>query len=853
MFGRSKGGRPDTAAKGAPPRSADAAVFAAPEHALAAAASQVAVDVLVEATAFISYSRKDSAIAEKLVEALRRVGVDAFIDRADIAPAEDWRSRLAGLIAAADSVVFVLSPDSAASEVCAWEVSEAERLGKRIVPVLHRETGSAAPPAGLARLNYIFCRPSDDLAGAIGKLAGAIMTDITWVREHTRLGLAAERWRSLKNADSALLRGALLSQAEAWLRTTPKSAPPPTALHHAFIVTSRKAEDDEAKERERTVDKIQLNQSRFLADRARQHLDAGDPIQALLISLEGLPDDSSTNVVTRNKPISSEALAILCEATDAVLAFSFLGEAAAGVLWGAFSHVGDVFASVHGDRVNVHRMLPQKELVLRVDTQSPTVALAFSTNGQFLALARADGIVTVHDVKTGNLKGDLRVDGCAELALTLKGEWLLAVRGDGSGALWKMGEGNPIELPAAAGLPSPYNSVIESWRRQTMVRPEQWLTAPMPDLPPTLPPAPVFFDTPPNYIVGPRKQELRNEVDWATSPDRRYEVQCYEHYNGFLLFERQENGDYLDAGWFGEEIGSWREIGMASVSFDKSGRRVLTASQDCTARIWDIETGDVVQRFVHPSEHWLNQAEFSADERFVMTRSPYGYHLFATASGHEIKLRTGNMRDKYFPMRDKYFPTFYENGDVCFPSKDGAIFFPAVLHPKTWIDRARRLAPAALPSAARSKIYLEREEPPWCAKLGKYPNLPGGRVVPLRAMRGDQRRYVEESIIGGLTRELEAVLPHLRAAGPAAQRAVIEASTAHFDGLIDPFMQPFPWMKSYNLQFEVYGDLCGASFEVAERLCDRDMVKELVVKYSGPPSAAHQAVRSRLATLDSSA
>jgi hypothetical protein len=40
------------------------------------------------------------------------------------------------LIRDADTIVFVLSPSSAGSPVCAWEAKEAASLGKRIIPVL---------------------------------------------------------------------------------------------------------------------------------------------------------------------------------------------------------------------------------------------------------------------------------------------------------------------------------------------------------------------------------------------------------------------------------------------------------------------------------------------------------------------------------------------------------------------------------------------------------------------------------------------------------------------------------------------------------------------------------------------
>ena len=85
---------------------------------------------------FISYSRDDLKFADQLDAALSDVcGFECVIDRHGISGGEDWKRRLGNLISEADTVVFVLSPTSARSEICAWEVEEATRLGKRILPV----------------------------------------------------------------------------------------------------------------------------------------------------------------------------------------------------------------------------------------------------------------------------------------------------------------------------------------------------------------------------------------------------------------------------------------------------------------------------------------------------------------------------------------------------------------------------------------------------------------------------------------------------------------------------------------------------------------------------------------------
>ena len=82
---------------------------------------------------FISYSRKDSAaFADELVLGLEDRGFAPFLDRHDIKPGEPWEARLGALIEQSDTVIFVISPESAKSERCVWEIDNALGFSKRI-------------------------------------------------------------------------------------------------------------------------------------------------------------------------------------------------------------------------------------------------------------------------------------------------------------------------------------------------------------------------------------------------------------------------------------------------------------------------------------------------------------------------------------------------------------------------------------------------------------------------------------------------------------------------------------------------------------------------------------------------
>src|ERR1700741_4352492 len=107
-----------------------------------------------KARVFISYSRKDLAFADRLEAALEARGFEPLIDRTEIYAFEDWWKRIEDLILRADTVVFVLSPDSVASEVAQKEVAFAASLNKRFAPIVIRPVSNDKVPEALAKLNF---------------------------------------------------------------------------------------------------------------------------------------------------------------------------------------------------------------------------------------------------------------------------------------------------------------------------------------------------------------------------------------------------------------------------------------------------------------------------------------------------------------------------------------------------------------------------------------------------------------------------------------------------------------------------------------------------------------------------
>jgi WD40 repeat protein len=193
------------------------------------------------ADAFLSYSRKDQVEVIRIASALEGAGWSVWVDREDVPPAAEWREELASGIRAAHTFVFVLSPNSVESDYCRWELSEAVRLGKRLIPVVIRDSKNA--PEQVAARQYVFMRPEDDFAESLSTLTTALSTDLDWVREHRHWLLEALRWDAHDRDRSLLVRGRDLKHAEAWLaRQRPDLEPRPTELHAQYLLASREWE-----------------------------------------------------------------------------------------------------------------------------------------------------------------------------------------------------------------------------------------------------------------------------------------------------------------------------------------------------------------------------------------------------------------------------------------------------------------------------------------------------------------------------------------------------------------------------------------------------------------------------------
>ncbi len=158
-----------------------------------------------------------------------------------ILPSARWMEVIEAAIAEADAVIAVISPDFAASSVCTTEIDHAEKLHKRIVPIVVRATPPEDLPAAVRDFNFQFFEGPETFDTDLVELLDHLATDIDRIHFHTSLLLRALEWDGSDRDRALLLRGRPLKEAEEWLENQGERKPTPTPEQTSLITASRRA------------------------------------------------------------------------------------------------------------------------------------------------------------------------------------------------------------------------------------------------------------------------------------------------------------------------------------------------------------------------------------------------------------------------------------------------------------------------------------------------------------------------------------------------------------------------------------------------------------------------------------
>lgn len=124
---------------------------------------------------FMSYSHKDTAFVDRLSHDLQAQRIEVWVDRIELMPGSNWTNAIERALRDADVVLFVVSPNSAASSWVQLETRAALRhattgTGKLIIPVVIGRPISMPPE--LAQIQWVDF--TDNYEQALRQLVAAL-------------------------------------------------------------------------------------------------------------------------------------------------------------------------------------------------------------------------------------------------------------------------------------------------------------------------------------------------------------------------------------------------------------------------------------------------------------------------------------------------------------------------------------------------------------------------------------------------------------------------------------------------------------------------------------------------------
>jgi WD40 repeat protein len=613
---------------------------------------------------FISYAREDQEFVRTLSGELSARGFETWVDWAGIRPTADWMAEVRAAITSAPAFVFVVSRASAASEVCRTEAELAAEGGKRVLPIALEEIDPADLPVAVSTRHWIPAFDDGQVPGAVENLVEALETEPEWAATHTRLLVRATEWDSNERDFSFALRGRDLAEAEGWLAAGEGKDPAPTRLQREYVFGSRQAATRSQRLRMGVLALglvvaialaayalVQRNDANERARRARSRELAAsaltqravNPEFALLLAVEAAkaePTEAAeralreTLVEAHGRQVFDQQRGdvdsvVLADGGQTTISGSADGtarswETATGRLLQTFDPnlgiVKDVAVSPHGQflvtvtmrgSIVLWNRTTGAELSVVRRRGPPLFSVAFSPDGRRLAVAGASGaeILTIRGRRLGWLPHLFALTYSVEFSPN--GRLVATASADGTARIWDARSGDELHRFTINRLPGVAPGVEAN---SAEFSPDGSLLV-------------VASDDGKARIWTVGGGDLREMM--AASRDYLYTASFSPNGNTVVTGSIDGSARVFKTGGLSGKPGkttvrTGRLIatlvspagGVLDARLGEDGL-VVTGNTDNTARVWQLDPGEVTWRYQHALD--VNDASFSSDGRILFT------------------------------------------------------------------------------------------------------------------------------------------------------------------------------------------------------------------------------------------
>ncbi|MCP4696370.1 MAG: hypothetical protein GY862_05935, partial [Gammaproteobacteria bacterium] len=336
-----------------------------------------------------------------------------------------------------------------------------------------------------------------------------------------------------------------------------------------------------------------LNQSRFLADKARQLSEKGYAFSAMRVALEALPGESESHP---KRPFLDEAQFQLYNAVEKH--WRGILEHDSGVGGAVFSPDGKRLLTRSGNNAYLWDIHGGRVLHILKGHEESVNHAAFSPNGKTLVTASWDDTVRLWDTRDGRVLHILKghKEPVNHAAFSPDGKTLVTASWDGTARLWDTRNGQILLI--LKGHESQVNHTAFSPDGKTLVTASNDNTARL-------------WDTRDTRVLHILKGHKELVIHAMFSPDGKILVTA--SWDGTARLWDTRNGRALH---ILKGHGNW----IIHAAFSSDGKTLVTASEDNTARLWDTLNGRALL-ILEDHENRVNHAAFSPDGKTLVTTS----------------------------------------------------------------------------------------------------------------------------------------------------------------------------------------------------------------------------------------